>query len=172
MVNYENSKIYKIVCNVTGLCYIGSTTLKLSQRLSKHKNNYKRYKNGKCHNVTSFKVLENDDYDIILLEKVQNCTSKEELYARERYYIENNDCVNRCIVGRTQKEYYEDNKEKIQAYKSEKHLCPCGGCYTTDHISHHMKTVKHKKYVQLETLKDCLKKNLSYSETKKVLEAL
>lgn len=25
---YENGKIYRIVCNKTGLCYIGSTTYK------------------------------------------------------------------------------------------------------------------------------------------------
>lgn len=199
MVNYENSKIYKIVCNVTGLCYIGSTCEPtLARRLSKHVGNYKNYKNGKFHNLTSFKVLENDDYDIILLEKVKNCTSKEQLYARERYHIETNECVNRIVVGRTQKEYYEDNKEtvhekykeyyednkdkiknKVKEYRDEnkekiyeKHVCQCGGCYTTYKKTQHEKTIKHKQYIQLETLKDCLTKNLSFSEIKKILEAL
>ena len=192
MVNYENAKIYKIVCNITGLCYIGSTCKKyLAQRLYQHVNSYKRYKNGKSNNVTSFEVLENDDYDIFLLENVKNCTTKEQLHARERYYIENNECVNRYIAGRTKKEYREANKEKFKEYHkkynkeykeenkdklrekaNEKHLCPCGGCYTTEHKARHMKSIKHKKYVQLETLKECLTKNLSFSEIKKILEAL
>jgi hypothetical protein len=36
-----------------------------------------------------------------------------ELDKREGEYIRNNNCINRCIAGRTQKEYYEENKEKI-----------------------------------------------------------
>ena len=32
---------------------------------------------------------------------------------REGYYIKNNDCVNKNIAGRTIKEWYEDNKEKL-----------------------------------------------------------
>ena len=38
MVNYQNAKIYRIVCNVTGKQYIGSTVSNLSTRLSQHKN--------------------------------------------------------------------------------------------------------------------------------------
>ena len=37
MVNYQLSKIYKIVCNITGKIYIGSTTKKyLAERLAQH----------------------------------------------------------------------------------------------------------------------------------------
>ena len=39
--------------------------------------------------------------------------------ARERFYIENNDCVNKNIPNRTQKEWREDNKEKIKEHKKE-----------------------------------------------------
>ena len=42
------------------------------------------------------------------------CDTKEELHARERYYIENTYCVNLMIPGRTKKEYYEKNKEKLK----------------------------------------------------------
>ena len=34
MIDYTKSKIYKIVCNTTGLIYIGSTVNKLSRRLN------------------------------------------------------------------------------------------------------------------------------------------
>jgi len=114
MVNYDNGKIYKIVCNKTGLIYIGSTTKKLlCQRLTNHVCLFKRYKNGKHNFITSFKVLENNDYNIILLENFP-CESKDELHARERYYIESIECVNKCIPTRKIKEYNEKNKDKIK----------------------------------------------------------
>ena len=112
MVNYNNGKIYKIVCNVTGDIYIGSTTKEyLSQRLTTHRNNYTKYLNGKYCFVTSLKALENDNYDIILLENV-NCTNRDELRSRERFYIENNKCVNKVIPGRTDQENRNDTKKK------------------------------------------------------------
>lgn len=33
--------------------------------------------------------------------------------------IKANACVNRIVVGRSQKEYQEDNKDKIKEYKKE-----------------------------------------------------
>eukprot|EP01050_Picozoa_sp_SAG11_P021856 SAG11_NODE_3981_length_2121_cov_536.604847_3_plen_164_part_00 len=116
MVNYNNGKIYKIVCNITGLVYVGSTTKpRLSQRLASHVGAYKRYKRGEhdSNYVTSFKVLENNDYDIILLENV-NCNCKDELFARERYYFDTIDCVNKMTPGRTHKEWLKTNAIKVK----------------------------------------------------------
>ena len=116
MVNYNESKIYKIVSNVGNLIYIGSTTKKyLSTRLAQHKNNYKAYKKGTMRKTTSYQLFdeyEPDNCEIILIENV-NCNSKNELHARERYYIESFDCVNKCIPNRTDKERYQENKEHI-----------------------------------------------------------
>jgi hypothetical protein len=118
MVNYENGKIYKIVCNVSGEVYYGSTAeLNLSTRLAHHRSDYKRYLGGKGGNfITCFKILENNDYNIILVEKYP-CNDKMELHARERFHIEENDCVNKVIPLRTPKQYYNDNEEKIQHYQ-------------------------------------------------------
>ena len=114
MVNYQNGKIYKIVCNKTNLVYYGSTTKQyLSERLTYHRSNYKRYLNKQYHFISSFKVLENNDYNIILVE-IFKCNSKDELLQKERFYIENNSCVNKNIPSRTQKEYNEINKELIK----------------------------------------------------------
>ena len=67
MVNYELGKIYKLVCNKTGLIYIGSTCQKLlSQRLSGHVKNFKQWKNGKTRYVPSYTIIENNDYFIEL----------------------------------------------------------------------------------------------------------
>ena len=113
MPDYQLGKIYKIVSNVTGDVYIGSTTKKyLSQRLAMHKYNYKKYLNGEHHYVTSFKIIESGDYDMVLFENCP-CNSKEELHARERFHIENNKCVNKYIPCRTIKQYRQENREKI-----------------------------------------------------------
>ena len=119
MVNYQLGKIYRIVCNTTGLTYYGSTCEKnLSSRLSHHKNDYNHYLNGIKNFITSFEILKNNNYEIILVESYP-CNSKDELHARERFYVENNECVNKCIPNRTRKEYYEANKEHLQEYNKE-----------------------------------------------------
>jgi predicted GIY-YIG superfamily endonuclease len=81
MVNYNNGKIYKIVCNTTGLVYIGSTTKnKLCERLTQHKSRFKKYNEGDNIKYSSFLVLENNNYNIILIENYK-CNSKDELKA-------------------------------------------------------------------------------------------
>jgi hypothetical protein len=122
MVNYENGKVYKIVNNVDNKCYVGSTTKQyLSQRLDKHRSGYKRWKNGKTHKTSSFVLFDKyglENCDIILLESVKAKT-KDELHARERYYIEQLDCVNIVVPKRTQKEYREQNKEQISLQRKQ-----------------------------------------------------
>ncbi len=106
--------IYKIACNETNEVYYGSTIQKhLYERISQHKSKFKYWKEGKYHYVTSFQIIERGNYSYSLIEKVE-CENKKQLEQRERYYIENNDCINRCIVGRTDKEYREDNKLEIK----------------------------------------------------------
>ena len=60
MVDYQNSKIYKIECTTTGDTYIGSTTKPLDQRLQSHVEDYEKYKSGwKVGYLTSYRVLKN-----------------------------------------------------------------------------------------------------------------
>jgi hypothetical protein len=69
MVNYQLGKIYKIVDLSTDACYIGSTCQPtLAIRLTKHIEAYKRYCNGEEHLTTSFHILANDNYGIVLIE--------------------------------------------------------------------------------------------------------
>jgi hypothetical protein len=113
MVNYQLGKIYKIVCNKTGLIYVGSTCEPtLARRLAKHKADYNYYLKGNRGYITSFKILDNGDSDIVLLENCP-CENKDELHKRERYYIENLECVNKRIECNTSKEYREAHKDKI-----------------------------------------------------------
>jgi hypothetical protein len=125
-MDYKNSKIYKIVDNTNGNIYIGSTTQPtLAKRLAQHRIDYKKQLNGGSNNLTSFKILENNDYSIFLLEEYP-CETKDQLLARERYYIESNECVNKVIPTRNKneiieykKEYREQNKDKMKEYNKE-----------------------------------------------------
>ena len=115
MVDYSNGKVYRIVCNLTGKVYIGSTTNTLSRRLTSHRSNYKNYLLGNFPFLTSFEILKNHDYSIILIENVK-CNNREELLKKERFYIELMPCVNKKIPNRTQKEYYKEYKKEILEY--------------------------------------------------------
>ena len=155
-------KIYKMT-NSNGLIYIGSTGKTLKQRLCGHRHDYKRYLNGKCRHVTSFRLLEgDDDVKIELVETVDDC-DKKALHERERYWIDyyktkyGDKVVNKCIPNRTIKEYRKDNREKqleqMKQYRkdnkdklSQQHRCICGGTYTYFHKAEHMKTAKHKRF--------------------------
>lgn len=113
-INYHSAKIYKITGG--GLTYYGATVQTLCRRFAKHRTNKKRVENGKqSTRITSFQILDYPDCDICLVENFP-CNSRDELHQRERYYIENNKCVNKVIPGRTPEEYRQDNKEKIKQY--------------------------------------------------------
>ena len=114
MVNYANSKIYKITCNVTGLTYYGSTVNPLSKRMGHHRCIFKTNRRG----CKSKLVLAAGDYDYCLVEKWP-CADKSELHQRERFYIESNECVNKQVPGRTRKEYKAAHKEEISEYMKE-----------------------------------------------------
>jgi hypothetical protein len=115
---YTNGRIYIITDIGYNKCYYGSTIRSLSHRFSQHKSHYKLYKANKKNNVSLFILF--DEYGIenckIELVELFPCSNKIELLRREGYYIKNNDCINKLVAGRTQKESKEDNKEYYQEY--------------------------------------------------------
>jgi hypothetical protein len=120
MVNYQNGKIYKIECLITGEYYIGSTCEPtLAQRLTKHVSSCKQWKIGKP-TTTSFNILKRGNYKIYLIE-LYPCNSRDELHKREGEVIKlhksSQMCLNRYIAGRKSREYYNDNKDILQDYK-------------------------------------------------------
>ncbi len=159
MVNYQNGKIYKIVNDELNLTYFGSTTQDLKKRLSSHYHDINTHKN-----ITS-KILFTTELKpkIYLVEEVK-CDNREQLEKRERYYIENFDCVNKILPSQTRnevekryrknnlelcrkrsREHNQKNKDKLR----EKFTCDCGGKYTYEHKSSHIKTKKHQKFINL-----------------------
>ena len=111
MPNYNNGKIYKLTDNTTKNIYYGSTCQLLKERISQHKKDYKGYLKGKRHYRKSYDIIKNNNYTIELVEEFKS-NNKKELLERERYYIENNNCINEQIPNRTQKEWYKDNKKE------------------------------------------------------------
>ena len=116
MPDYSKGKIYKLVNDSLGLTYIGSTTQSLSVRKAGHTCASRWYSKGKGNFMTSFKLFDSGVVDIVLIETCC-CSSKEELHSRERYWIENMECVNKCVPCRTLTEYREAHKDVIKAQK-------------------------------------------------------
>ena len=115
--------IYKVVCNISNLTYVGSTfTAKLSVRLAHHRGHYKQFLKGKGNYITSFQIIERGDYNIHLIETVQVDTIYE-LRLKERYYFDILPCINRnrpiLLEGEKkelEQQYTEDNKQNKKEY--------------------------------------------------------
>ena len=150
MERYNSSKIYKLV-NTQGMTYYGSTINTIEKRKSKH---YCSFKSGKS-KYTSKLLFENGL--VVKAELVEHypCNSKEELEARERYYIENFPCVNKVHPGRTAREYYEDNL----AYKL---------MYQANYDATHKEQIYLKNKLYRENNKDLIneKRKILYYEKK------
>lgn len=105
MSKYQNSIIYKIYDNTNGNVYYGSTYNLLRVRMQQHKSDALNDK--RC---VSKQIILNGNYSYSMVEPYP-CNSRQELRTRERYWIENFDCVNKNVPGRTSKEWRQDNHE-------------------------------------------------------------
>lgn len=110
MPDYSKTQQYKLHCNITGDDYYGHTVQTLAHRLSKHISDSNNV-NNKYH-CRSKQIIDGGDFEIIHLEYYP-CSSFEEATARERWWIENHECVNKFVPGRTSKEWYQDNKAEL-----------------------------------------------------------
>ena len=119
---YEKGKIYKITDLGYNKMYIGSTCENLSKRMARHRAGYNYKRKNEKKNCASFRLFDEFGIDNCKIELVENypCSSKEELFKREGFYIQSNDCLNKLIMGRTKKDWYEDNKEYVYKKKKNK----------------------------------------------------
>jgi len=111
MPDYRQGKIYAIRSHQTDEVYIGSTSQKLAMRMCGHRADFKRG----FRLCTSQKILRFGDAYIELVEDCP-CDNKNQLRRREGQIIRETNCVNKVIAGRTRKEYYEEESEKIKEY--------------------------------------------------------
>ena len=177
-VDYSKTIIYKIVCldPLVTDCYVGHTT-----DFRKRKNQHKHAclnPNDKGYNLNVYKTIRDNggwiNWDMILIEKYP-CNDSLEACKRERYYLEQlGATMNKILPSRTEKEYYQDNKEKFKTYHVEyrknnrdtllkkksdyyyknkekinqKINCDCKGTYLHNSKARHMKTKKHQDYLK------------------------
>ena len=121
MPNYQNGLIYKLCSKDTDITdfYIGSTT-EFRRRKYSHKSSCNNEK-SKDYNLDLYKFIRENggwkNWDMVLIEYYK-CDNKLELEKKEREVIENlKPTLNKQIPTRTDKEYYQDNREQI----NEKH---------------------------------------------------
>jgi len=107
----EDAKIYKLTSAQTDKVYIGSTCRKLRERLAEHRY---RYYNPNAKVTTSGELLKYPDCKIELVELFP-CESLKDLRDRERYHIERSNSVNYNKPARDPNQWYQDNKEKVNA---------------------------------------------------------
>ena len=112
------SVIYKIYCKDENIkdCYVGSTN-NYNKRKIQHKyccNNI----NSDRHHLKVYEFIRAnggfENFDFIILEQLENIMTKKDLLKIEGQYIKNNNAtLNYIIAGRTDQEYYQDNKKQI-----------------------------------------------------------
>lgn len=121
MPNYGNGKVYKIYSPSQpelGV-YYGSTTQSLALRIGQHRSSAKAGLG-----VKSAVIIAAGDAVIVLVELCP-VTTKEELTAREAFWIRENECVNKRVPGRTRAEssaaYRAAHKVEIAAQMAAYH---------------------------------------------------
>lgn len=150
-MDYKNTTIYKIE-NIEGdkkLIYVGHTT-NFQKRYMQHKTNINRNKTMKLYRI----IQENGGWNNFKIEAVEcfECDNKKDACLRERKWIEdlnaNLNSVKPYLYEDELNDYMikwrNDNREKINS----RHKCECGGRFVWNHKSHHLKSLKHQKYLE------------------------
>ena len=114
---YKRGMIYTIR-NIKDdtMVYVGSTINTLSKRFGSHKD---ACKVGSS--ISLYSYIENNDWTDFYIELHENypCNNKKELNRREGQVIREIGSINKCIAGRTQKEYKKDNYDKIKKWRED-----------------------------------------------------
>jgi hypothetical protein len=165
-INYTNTVIYKIVCNdltVTDL-YVGHTT-DFTKRKNAHKTDCNNV-NGKHYNLKVYKMIRDNggwtNWTMIEIEKYE-CNDSNEAKARERYYLELLKAqLNSSVPGRSQKEWYEQNKDDILLKNKQYHE------QNRDNILLYQKQY-HEQYRELNKDAISLKQKQKYIKKKEAI---
>ena len=150
MPDYSKAKLYAIRSHQTEDIYIGSSCVRLSKRLHRHRSSYKRHKEGRSSKyTTSYEIIKHPDHYIELIRAIP-CSSKEELHKLEGQEIRKRNCVNKNIPGRTRDEILARKKRYHHENKDTRN-CLCGESYDFSNSfkkNRHYGTEQHKKYVK------------------------
>jgi adenylate kinase family enzyme len=170
--DYTKGKIYKITNDFNDEVYIGSTCDTIVKRFSMHKKSClteeKKYR-------PLYKLMNDIGFNRFRIELICEypCEDKYQLRQKEGEYIRTLGTLNCNIAGRSNKQYTEDNKEKIDKYHKEYRethkkviaerdkkyyeqnkeailtrqkqevICECGCPISVVHLPRHRRTKKH-----------------------------
>ena len=119
-MDYANGKIYQILNNVDDDVYVGSTCVPLSRRMAKHRWCLKSSVSCNRPLYVKMEELGVDNFYIELLEEYP-CDNKEQLNAREGYYIRSMATLNMVIAGRSNQQWQADKKDRISRNHKQYH---------------------------------------------------
>jgi hypothetical protein len=133
MVNYQNSKIYKLVNNVDDKIYVGSTCNLLRVRKSGHKDKSTKQVDRRVY--AHLNAIGWDNVQIVLIEEFP-CDNKMHLLKRERYWVDllkpvlntNLPTGGLCPHGKTKCLCVTCGGKSMCIHGKRKETCrPCGG---------------------------------------------
>lgn len=158
------STIYQIYCKDSEIkdCYVGSTE-NFNKRCITH-NSSCHNENADNYNLKVYKFIRaNGGMENWSIEPIIESEEDTRYEAEVHYFKTYNSTLNSCYPRRTKKEYYldnreqikakvkiykEQNKEKIKERKCKKFQCGCGGRFTNNNKSIHLKSKLHKLYLE------------------------
>jgi len=160
--------VYKIICSLDeNTVYIGSTFNQPRHRWQQHKNNYKRYLDGKerrsvsiypyfqKYGIENFKIIRIKQYECYR----EHNKDLKHLHAYEQLWINKTRCVNMIsafsipiVAKEYQKKYYENNREKNKEYQKE---------YRENNRD---KILEYQKEWRINNREEILKKKKEYRE--------
>tara|TARA_R110000803_G_C11974821_1_gene320058 strand:+ start:389 stop:844 length:456 start_codon:yes stop_codon:yes gene_type:complete len=143
------STIYQIYCkdkNITEV-YVGSTE-NFHSRCKSH-NNCCNNENDEKYNLKVYKFIrEHGGMVNWVIEPIIESDDDTRYDAEVHYFKTYNSKLNSIFPRRTRKEYYLDNREDILEKKNKKFQCQCGGRFTKNNKSAHLKSKLHLQYLE------------------------
>tara|TARA_R110000823_G_scaffold200_6_gene835 strand:+ start:113 stop:850 length:738 start_codon:yes stop_codon:yes gene_type:complete len=140
--------IYKIVCNETGDCYVGSTTQSLTKRMSAHKCLTPATKKTASHSI-----IERNNYSCEIIEAVNFGDDKKIMLYKEKEWIVALNGINKFRPIRTIDEHKADMKKNEEKYKEQEWV--------------KSKIIEYSKNYYQANKEQCVSKNKLYYQTER-----
>ena len=112
------------------------------------KTEYNCYVNGTKGHVPVYDLF-NEGFDSLKVKKLEKVTTEEALKDRKRHYIESFKCVNKVIIGRTDKEYRQQPRTEIREYKKQYHEANKDNEDYQDKKAAYNRNYRQRKYQEL-----------------------
>lgn len=163
-------RVYRIIHLESDLCYIGSTINKLSWRWQGHKNNFRRWVEGKhtqmsifpyfkTHGIEKFKITLVKEYEVVDQQHLQTyeqlwiakfrktAVNKNNTFTIDQLRKKDYRANNKESFKDYNKEYYKANKQQWEAISKARPAarsnCDCGGKFSAANHHVHVRSQKH-----------------------------